>query len=148
MNLRRDHVAGGAFLLACGVVAVLSRDLPFGTLASPGAGMLPILLLALLAAFSVVLIVRAGESPPLATIAWTDFTHAARVVAIAAAAIAFYAGAGFLITLTTLLFILTFIVERKPLLPSLAFSVGVTGFAYALFGLLLKTPLPRGTFWF
>jgi Tripartite tricarboxylate transporter TctB family len=144
LNLRRDHVAGGAFLLASGVVAVLSRDLPFGTLASPGAGMLPLLLLGLLAAFSMVLFVRAGESPLLATIAWTDFAHAARVAAIAAAAIALYEGAGFLITLTTLLFVLTFIVERKPLLPSLAFSIGVTGFAYALFGLLLKTPLPRG----
>ena len=50
--------------------------------------------------------------------------------------------------MSLLLFGLIFIVERKPILPALAFSVGVTVFAYVLFGTLLKSPLPRGVLWF
>ena len=72
MNLRRDHVAGGGFVLAGAVVLAVSSDLPFGTLASPGAGMLPTLIVGFLMAFGAVLFVRAGESPPLRAIAWTD----------------------------------------------------------------------------
>jgi hypothetical protein len=42
------------------------------------------------------------------------------------------------------LFTLTFIVERKHVAIAAALSVGVTIFAYMLFGTLLKSPLPRG----
>jgi hypothetical protein len=43
-----------------------------------------------------------------------------------------------------MLFFLTFVLERRPVLPAVAFSVSVTAIAYTLFGLMLKTPLPRG----
>ncbi|MBX9592333.1 MAG: tripartite tricarboxylate transporter TctB family protein [Hyphomonadaceae bacterium] len=144
MNLRRDHVAGGALILAGAGIFALSTDLPFGTLASPGAGMLPTLLVGFLMAFGVALFARAGESPPLADIAWTDLPHAVRVTAAAAAAVALYTTLGFLLTVGALLFALTFVVERRPFLVSAAFSIGVTTLAYTLFGLLLKSPLPRG----
>ena len=41
MILRRDHIAGGAFVAGGALVLALSGDLPCGTLASPGACMLP-----------------------------------------------------------------------------------------------------------
>lgn len=148
MNLRRDHVSGGAFVLASALILALSTDLPFGTLASPGAGMLPKLLVGLLMALAVVLFARARESPPLADIAWDDFPHALRVAAIAAAGVALYTRLGFVITLSALLFVLTFLVERKPFLHALGFSLGVSALAYLLFGFLLKTPLPSGPFGF
>ena len=66
MILRRDHVAGGAFIAAALLVFAMSGDLPFGTLASPGAGMMPKLVLGLMIAFGAILVARAGESPPLA----------------------------------------------------------------------------------
>jgi hypothetical protein len=144
VNLRRDHVAGGGFLVAGAVVLAVSSDLPFGTLASPGAGLLPTLIIGFLMAFGAVLFARAGESPPLNTIVWTDLPHAVRVVAVAALAIALYTTLGFVITVGTLLFVLTFVVERRPFLVAAVFSIGVTALAYTLFGLLLKTPLPRG----
>ncbi len=144
MNLRRDHVAGGAFVLAGVVVGILSFDLPFGTLASPGAGMLPMLLIGYLTVFGAMLFVRANESPPLASIDWSDFRHALPVVAVAAVAVTAYTRLGFLITIPLMLFFLTFVVERRPLLPAAAFSIGVSAISYTLFGLLLKTPLPRG----
>lgn len=144
MNLRRDHLAGGTFVLAGVAVGVLSYDLPFGTLASPGAGMLPILLIGFLMAFGAVLFVRANESLPLASIDWSDIRHALPVVAVAAVAVTAYTRLGFLITVPLMLFFLTFVVERRPLLPAAAFSIGVSAISYVLFALLLKTPLPRG----
>ena len=77
---RRLSYANVAATLA--LVFAMSGDLPFGTLASPGAGMMPKLVLGLLIAFGAILVARAGESPPLATINWGDFRHAATVVAV------------------------------------------------------------------
>ncbi len=126
----------------------VSGNLPFGTLSSPGAGMLPKLVIGLMMAFGLVLLVHAGDSPPFADIEWSDLPHAVRVVAVTAAAIAVYEQVGFLVTMAALLFALTFVVERKPLLPAAVFSAGVTAFAYILFNTLLKSPLPRGILWF
>jgi len=141
-------VGGGAFVVIGATILALSGDLPFGTLASPGAGMLPKLVTGLMIAFGLILLVRAGASPPLADLAWGDFPHALRVVAVTAVATVAYTWLGFLVTMSLLLFGLTFAIERKPILSAAAFSAGVAGLAYALFGTLLKSPLPRGDFWF
>jgi Tripartite tricarboxylate transporter TctB family len=142
MIVRRDHVAGGVFVVAGGLVLAVSGDLPFGTLASPGAGMLPTLVIGLMMAFGLVLIVRGTASPPLAGIDWSDIPHAVRVVLVAAAATALYTQLGFVVTVPLLLFVLLFVVERKPILPALIFSIGVTAATHQLFTRLLKTPLP------
>lgn len=144
MILRQDHVAGGAFVIAGALVYAASGDLPFGTLASPGAGMMPTLIIGLMMAFGLTVALRGGSSPPLAEIDWSDLGHALRVIIAAALAIAFYISLGFIVTMSLLLFGLTFAIERRPLLRSLLFSVGVTLSAYILFDWLLKSPLPRG----
>jgi hypothetical protein len=144
MILRRDHVAGGAFVVAGLLVFAASGDLPIGSMAMPGAGMMPKLALALIIAFGLMLLVRAGESPPFASIEWTDLPHAARVVAITAVAVAAYTALGFIVTISLLLFTLVFVVERRPVVRAALFSVGVTLLAYVMFSTLLKAPLPRG----
>jgi len=144
VTLRLDHVAGGIFIVAGALILAVSGDLPFGTLASPGAGMLPKLVIALMMAFGSVLLLRAGSSPPFAAVAWDDLPHALRVTAFAAAAVALYTTLGFLVTISLLLFGLTFAVERQPILHAAGFSIGVTGLAYLLFDTALKSPLPRG----
>jgi putative tricarboxylic transport membrane protein len=144
MILRRDHIAGGAFVLAGALVYALSGDLPWGSMAMPGAGMMPKLAIGLMIAFGFVLVARAGESPPLAEVRWTDLPHAALVVLVAGAAAWLYTRLGFLLTVSLLLFTLVFAVERKNIVRAAAFSIGVTVLAYLLFGMLLKAPLPRG----
>jgi Tripartite tricarboxylate transporter TctB family len=140
--VRKDHVLGGAFVVVGALVLAVSGDLPFGTLASPGAGMLPTLVIGLMMAFGLVLIVLGAASPALAEINWSDFPHAVRVVVVAAAATALYTQLGFLATVPLLLFALLFVVERKPILPALIFSIAVTAATHQLFTRLLKTPLP------
>ncbi len=144
MIARRDHIAGAAFAIGGALVYAAGGDLPFGTLASPGPGMLPTLAIAIMMLFALIIFAQAGDSPPLRTISWSDGRHALRVVAAAAATIAAYQQAGFLLAIGVMLFVLVFAVERKGLVRSVAFSIGVTLATYVLFVYFLKAPLPRG----
>ncbi len=144
MTLRSDHIAGGVFVAFGVFVFALSGDLPVGTLSFPGAGMMPKLVAGLLIFFALLLILRANESAPIATVPWGDLRHAVTVVAITAAAIALYQTLGFLVTMTLLLFALTFGAERRHPLAAAAFSIGVVALTYLLFAAALKTSLERG----
>jgi len=144
MTLRSDHVAGAAFVVFGIVVFALSGDLPFGRLSAPGAGMLPKLLIVLMIAFGIALMARATTSPPFAAIDWSDRGHALLVLIITAVAIALYQRLGFLVTMSLLVFALLAVVERRNPLLAAAYSVGLTVFAYWLFGKALKAPLEQG----
>src|SRR4029077_5493131 len=144
VTLRSDHIAGGVFVAFGLLVFALSGDLPVGTLSFPGAGMMPKLVAGLVILFGLLLILRGNESAPFATVRWEDLPHAARVVAITAAAIALYQTLGFLVTMTLLLFALTFGAERRHPLAAAAFSIGVVALTYLLFAVALKTPLEPG----
>jgi hypothetical protein len=147
MILRRDHVAGGVFVAGAAVLFTLSGELPFGTLSSPGAGMMPKLLLFLLIGLGACLMLRAGEGPPLAEVAWTDFVHALTIVAAATVAIGTYTVIGFIPSMFLLLFALIHVVERRNIWRALAVSICVTIGCYYAFNTLLKAPLPRMPFW-
>jgi hypothetical protein len=148
MTIRSDQVAGGIFFVFGIIVFALSGDLPFGSLSSPGAGMMPKLMAGLMMAFALLVAFGGGSSPPLATIDWSDGWHALQVVAITACAIAAYQPLGFIVTMSLLVFALLLIVERRNLLRAAAYSVALTLFAYWLFGIALKSPLERGILWF
>lgn len=148
MTLHTDHIAGLIFVVFGLLVFALSGDLPFGSLSFLGAGMMPKLAAGLLILFALLLIVRAREGAPVATILWSDLPHAARVVAITAAAIALYQTVGFLVTMALLLFALTFGTERRHPLAAAGFSIGAVALTYLLFTVALKTPLERGVLGF
>ena len=148
MTLHRDHIAGGVFVVAGVFVVLLSNDLPFGTLASPGAGMLPMTVIATIIVFGAILIVQGAGSPRIAELSWKDLSHASRVVAVTAAATALYTWLGFILTMALMLFCLIYVVERRGIVPALAISVPVPLATYTLFEHVLKTPLERGLFAF
>src|SRR5262245_32810863 len=148
MVLRSDHVAGGAFIAFGILIFALSGDLPFGTISSPGAGMMPKLMAALMMVFAAATIAGAASSPPFSEIDWSDRWHAILLVGITAVAVGLYETLGFLITFSLLVFTLLVVVERRGLLPAAAYSIGLTLFAYWLFGKALKAPLVRGFLWF
>jgi hypothetical protein len=146
--LRSDRVAG-LFFIALGIlVFALSGDLPFGTISSPGAGMMPKLMAGLMIAFAIAIIASGGASQRLAEIDWSDRWHALLVVLITAAGIYAYQRLGFLVTMSLLVFTLLVVVERRNVLIAAAYSIGLTLFAYWLFGKALKAPLERGLLWF
>ena len=148
MTLRSDHVAGGFFFLFGIFVFAISGDLPFGTISAPGAGMMPKLMAGLMMLFAALVFAKPAGSKPLADIDTSDRWHAILVVLITAAAVLAYRPLGFLITMTLLVFGLLVVVERRNVFIAAAYSVGLTLFAYWLFGKALKAPLEQGLLWF
>jgi hypothetical protein len=69
-------------------------------------------------------------------------------VLITAAGVLAYRPLGFLITMTLLVFGLLVVIERRNVFIAAAYSIGLTLFAYWLFGKALKSPLERGILWF
>ena len=126
----------------------IGSDLPFGDLSAPGAGMMPKLSAALMMLFALLIIAGGAQSRELAAIDWSDWSHAALLVLITAAAVVAYRPLGFLITMALLVFTLLVLVERRHALVAAAYSIGLTLFAYWLFGKAPKSPLERGLLWF
>lgn len=148
MIVRADHVAGLIFIAFGLAVFAIGHDLPFGTVTAPGAGMMPKLMAGLLILFSAVVIATAHQGPPAASIDWSDRSHAFLLVLITGIAVSMYVKLGFLITMSLLVFTLLVAVERRRLLPAAIYAVGLTIFAYWLFGIALRAPLERGLLWF
>jgi hypothetical protein len=148
VTVKADHVAGGAFIALGILVFALSGDLPFGSITAPGAGMMPKLMAALMIVFAAATIIGGAESQPFADIDWSDRWHAVLLVGITAVAVSLYQTLGFLITMALLVFTLLVVVERRALINAALYSVGLTLFAYWLFGKALKAPLARGFLWF
>lgn len=130
------------------MVFAISGDLPFGRLSAPGAGMMPKLATALMMLCAALIVTAGARSQRFSDIDWSDRGHAALLVVITAAAVAAYRPLGFLITMALLLFALLVLVERRNALIAAGYSVGLTLFAYWLFGKALKSPLERGLLWF
>jgi hypothetical protein len=140
-------VAGAAFIALGIVIFAISGELPFGTLAAPGAGMMPKLAAALMMLFAGVLVLAPSDRRA-AMIDWSDRNHAVFLVVITALAVAAYRPLGFLIAMTLLVFALLVVVERRNVLIAAVYSSGLTVFAYWLFDKALKSPLERGMLWF
>ena len=109
---------------------------------------MPKLSAGLMMLFALLLVAGGARSRELAAIDWSDWSHAALLVLITAAAVVAYRPLGFLITMALLVFTLLVLVERRRALVAAAYSVGLTLFAYWLFGKALKSPLERGLLWF
>ena len=143
MTLRADHIAGGLAIAAALAVLAASGDLPFGTLAFPGAGMMPKLVCALMIVLGAILLARGGASMPFSEISWNELPHAVRVLAITAVAVALYTTLGFILTMSLMLFALIAF-EGRNLVAAAAYSLGISVATYALFTIVLKSPLEQG----
>jgi hypothetical protein len=130
------------------VVLAISGELPFGSLSAPGAGMMPKVVTGFMMLFAALVMIGAGRSAPLSSLEFGDRNHAALVMLITGAAVAAYRPLGFLITMSLLVFLLLVVVERRNALAAAAYSVGLTLFAYWLFGKALRSPLEQGLLWF
>lgn len=147
MTLRTDHVTGGIAIAFGILVLAISGELPIGSLSFPGAGLWPKLLALLLIVLGLVLLVGARDGEAFAATRWDDLTHALPVMLLAAVAVALYTTLGFIIAMGAMLFLLA-LLKRKPVLHAAIFGAGTSVATYALFSILLKSPLERGLFGF
>lgn len=148
MTLRRDHVVGGVLIALAAAALALSGDLPFGTLGSPGPGMMPMIVIALVAAFSLALLASAHKSPPFSSLTWNELPHAASIVVAGAIATVLYTRLGFLVSMAAMIFALLVLVERVKLLPAAAYALGLTLGVKLLLGTFVRTQLPTGPWGF
>ena len=148
MIIRADHVAGAIFVGAGLLVLALSGDLPAGRLSMPGSGFLPKIIAAFLILFGAALVLRARESEAFSAISWDDLPHALQVAAIAAAGIALYTKAGFLLALFLTIAALLIIIERRNPLRAAIYAASVVVVAFVGFEYVLKTPMPNGPWGF
>lgn len=146
MQLRADHVAGAAFVVfGLGIIA-MSGDLPTGQLSMPGSGFLPKIVACLTILFGLLLVLRGGESPPFAELAWDDGKHAAMVTVITGVAIALYEHLGFFVTMLLMMVTLLLAIERRNPIRAGIYCLAIVTFTYVSFVYGLKTPLPEFSF--
>ena len=98
--------------------------------------------------FGIVLMVRAGESKPFATLTGTTPSTPRWWWRSPRRRSALFERLGFLTTDMLLMFALLIDHRAAPLLPAAAYSIGVVGVTYVLFVYVLKTPLETGPFGF
>jgi hypothetical protein len=147
-GIRADQIAGGAFIALGILVFIIGWDLPFGRISAPGAGMLPKLMAGFMILLAAGIVINGKGQEKFSDISWSDWRHATLILGISAVAVTGYVKLGFLITMSLLVFALLTIVERKRVLPAAIYAASLTGFAYWLFGVILKSPLEHGVLWF
>ena len=143
-----DRVAGAALLLLALITAWETRKLPLGSLHNPGPGYMPMLLAIILGGLGVLVALRGGKAPPLASLEWLEAKHAVAIFGGCAFAALGLERLGYRLTVIILLAFLLGVMERKRLIATALFAVGLSLGSFYLFYSLLKVPLPRGPFGF
>lgn len=143
--MRSDRVAG-LFLALIGATASAEalRLLPIGRLSNPGPAYAPVLIGTLLCGFGVAVALSGSSSPRLPELGWRELPHAVGVLAGVTFAALALEPLGFQVTAFALLAFYLGIAERRPVVPSLAWSAGLTLALHFLFVELLRVPLPNG----
>ena len=146
MRLRIDHVAGSVLAAFALLVLWECRSIPFGTLAEPGPGALPVLLAIVLFACSIAVVAGARGSEALGAIRFQEWRHAVAILAMCVFAALAIERLGYRITIALLLFFLVAAMEKKSWRAALVFAVGFSVATHFLFNTLLRVPLPSGPF--
>jgi hypothetical protein len=139
----------GAVLAGFAVYVIWqSRTIPFGTIAEPGPGMVPVLLALALLVCSVAVIVAGSATLPVAALGWAEWRHAVAILGACAFMALALERLGYRLTILITLLALLTLVERKSWLTGALFAGGFSVGSHYLFNTLLKVPMPRGPFGF
>jgi len=144
--LTTDRVAGVA-LVAFGLYVLWeSRVLPLGTVHNPGPAYMPVVLALLVILFGALTAMRGGSAPRLGGVGWGEWRHAVVILGVCAFAALALERLGWRATIALALAFLLGIVERRGVLVSVVFALGLALGTFYLFDTLLRVPLPRSPF--
>jgi hypothetical protein len=146
--LTTDRVAGSALICFSLLVIWESRHLPFGTFRQPGPAYIPVILATLLLLFGLALTFISRRAPLLFSIRWTEWRHAAAILAAAIFSGFAMERLGYRLTILLVLGFLLKVVERRGWVLSLAFAFSLSFGSFFLFYTVLRVPLPEGPFGF
>jgi hypothetical protein len=141
-----DQAAGAFFTAFSLFVLWESRKIPFGFLAEPGPGAMPVLLALTLLACSIALIVGGRSGKRAAAIQWTEWRHALFILGTCAFMALALERLGYRVTVFIALLTLVSVLERKGWVAGLVFAGCFSLGTYYLFNALLNVPLPLGPF--
>ena len=139
-----DRAAGIAFGVFSLLVFWESRAIPFGTMAEPGPGALPVLLAIALLVCSVAMFAGGRASTRFGDVRWSEWRHAIAILGTCAFLALALERLGYRITMFVALFVLVSLVERKRWIAGIVFAGAFSLGTYFLFQTLLRVPLPRG----
>jgi hypothetical protein len=142
--LTTDRVSGGVLVLFALLVILESRYYPLGTFRLPGPAFVPVLLASLLLIFGVLLVFTSSRAPRLSSVSWTEWRHAAAILAACVFAVFATERLGYRLTVLLILGFLIKVVERRGWAQTLLFAFGLAFGSFYLFYTLLRVPLPEG----
>lgn len=141
-----DRAAGILFTAFSVIVLWESRKIPFGTMAEPGPGALPVLLALVLLACSVAVFLGGRAGARLADVRWSEWRHAVAILGTCCFMALALERLGYRLTIFVALFVLVFVVEKKSWIAGLIFAGVFSLGTYFLFNTLLRVPLPKSPF--
>lgn len=145
-SLTIDQAAGAFFTAFSLFVLWESRKIPFGFLAEPGPGAMPVLLALTLLACSIALILGGRSGKRAAAIQWTEWRHALVILGTCAFMALALERLGYRVTVFIALLTLVSVLEKKGWVTGLVFAGCFSFGTYYLFNALLNVPLPLGPF--
>ena len=145
-ELTVDRVAGMLFTAFSLLVLWESHKIPFGTMAEPGPGALPVLLALILLACSVAVFLGGPVGERLADVRWTEWRHAVAILGTCSFMALALERLGYRLTILIALLVLVSIVERKGWLAGVVFATSFSLGTHYLFNTVLRVHLPKGPF--
>ena len=143
-----DRAAGVVFAALSVLVLLESRKIPFGTMAEPGPGALPVLLALTLLVCSITLFIGRRVGERVGDIRWTEWRHAVAILGTCAFMALALERLGYRLTMFVALLALVSMVDRKGWIAGGIFAGSFSLGTYFLFNTLLRVPLPKGPFGF
>ena len=145
-ELTVDRVAGILFTAFSLLVLWESHKIPFGTMAEPGPGALPVLLAFILLACSVAVFLGGRVGERLADIRWTEWRHAVAILGTCSFMALALERLGYRLTIFVALFVLVSLVEKRGWIAAGIFAGVFSLGTFFLFNTLLRVQLPKGAF--
>jgi len=146
--LTTDRLSGAVLVVFALLVIFESRHYPLGTFRLPGPAFVPILLASLLLIFGILLLFTSGRAPRLSSISWSEWRHAAAILAASVFAVFATERLGYRLTVLLMLGFLIKVVERHGWMQTVGLAFGLAFGSFYLFYTLLRVPLPEGPFGF
>jgi putative tricarboxylic transport membrane protein len=143
---RSDKIAGTVLILIAALVFWQARNLPFGTLASPGPGYWPIVLAGALATSGLGIVLFGNDTAEWSTSAFGGVRKAIAVIACCAFVAAAMDQLGYRLTMLAAAFFLMGAVERQRVYIVAPAALLLSFGSFSLIDQYLQVPLPRG-FW-
>ena len=145
-SLTIDRLAGAVLAAFSVLVLWESRKIPFGSMADPGPGAVPVLLALTLLACSIAVFAAGRTGARVSAIRWTERRHGVAILGACVFMALALERLGYRLTIFIALLALVGLVEKKGWIAAFIFAATFSLGTYYLFDTLLRVPLPEGPF--